>query len=68
MLGSSKNILRLIFLFIYPEKSSYPVFALYVPNVQFTHQEDKPAVPVEMITLISVSIFINYITLQVSKK
>lgn len=50
MLGSSKNILKLIILFIYPERSISSAFALYVPSVQFTHQEDKPAVQVEMRT------------------
>lgn len=49
MLGSSKNILRLIILFIHPERSIYSAFALYVPNVKFTHQEDKPAVRVETV-------------------
>lgn len=52
MLGCTKNILRLIILFIHPERSIYSASALYIPHVQFTHQEDKPAVTVEMINTV----------------
>lgn len=47
MLGNSKNILRLIILFIHSVKLIYAAYVPYVPNVQFTHQEDKPAATVE---------------------
>lgn len=68
MLGSSKNILRLIILFIHPERSIYSAFALYVPNVQFTHQEDKPAVTVETITNWFLSDFLSIVLLNKFKR
>lgn len=50
MLGSAKNISRLNILLVHSERSIYSAFALYVLSLQFTHQEDKTAVAVEMIS------------------